>query len=157
MRPSDIHYTQDSISDKFKKRPNDISPVPLEVTFKELLHELLKECDIETIEVVYDEGAWWVIRGNRRLFLYQWLERVNILTEVDVIVRDLNDPKVEAEYREKKDTTSGGRSIRCRRGKLPGRLTEIYNKYKEENKIFGTLMREFLVESVESDDYMELY
>lgn len=147
MKPSSIRFTEDSIHDRFS---ND---VPLENTFVKLLYGSVQVIRLRKIEVVNDEGVWWAIEGNRLLFLFKWLEEVKALKEVEVIVRDLKNPKFNAVYREKKTTTSDGKSIVCGRGQLENKLTEIINEYQK----FTMLMKQFLVENLNSDDYMEHY
>lgn len=116
--------------------------------------------DLETIQVVYDEGVWWAITGNRRLYLFKKLEEVrkkilNIQVTITVEVKDLSDRKVMVDYRKKKDTESDGESIICRRGKLEDKLTEIIKEYIKDQREFTMSMEQCSVVSLDSDDYSD--
>ena len=65
LRPSDIRYTQDSIKQSFT------DGTPLEETFTALARGQLTVDQIVCIACVKLNGDYWVIHGNRRLYLYQ--------------------------------------------------------------------------------------
>ena len=64
LRPSDIRFTQDSIKQSFT------DGTPLKKTFTDLARGRITLDDIECIACVFN-GDYWVIHGNRRLYLYQ--------------------------------------------------------------------------------------
>jgi len=85
MRPSNIRFTQDSISDEFGD-----SCKTLVETFRELLYGDLDIDDIEQITVVKYQRQYWVVSGNRRLYIFQKLEEEDCLDTVPVTVKPIN-------------------------------------------------------------------
>ena len=65
LRPSDIRFTQDSIKQSFTDGTS------LKNTFIALVKGHLTVDQIECIACVKLNGHYWVIHGNRRLYLYQ--------------------------------------------------------------------------------------
>ena len=63
--PCDIRFRQDSISDQFRNGENLID------VFTDLVDGDLEVDDIDDITCVLWKNEYWVIHGNRRLFLYQ--------------------------------------------------------------------------------------
>ena len=63
--PSDIRFRQSSISDHFRNGENLIN------VFTDLVNGDLEIDDIDDITCVLWNSEYWVIHGNRRLFLYQ--------------------------------------------------------------------------------------
>lgn len=110
MSPRDILFTQDSIKCTFTD-----DRTTLEQTFRQQLNGESTVADIEPIEVVEDEdGRWWAISGNRRLFIYKILERFDIIGEICVKILDINDDVTRRLFRKRHTTTTGGTSIRVR-------------------------------------------
>lgn len=69
MYPSNIRFTHDSVQSNF----SDGHSIP--ETFRQILWKKLTVEDLPLIEVMKYGGEWCVVRGNRRLFLFQELEK----------------------------------------------------------------------------------
>lgn len=78
MRPSHLRFTHDSVGNTFSDGNR------LEDTFRELLYE---ECRVPPLVTMRYDNEWFVVRGNRRLYLLQKLEEVGKLTKVEVVIR----------------------------------------------------------------------
>lgn len=78
MRPSDIRFTHDSIQYKFTDGRT------LTETFRQLLRKVTPIENIPKMEVMPNKGKWFVVRGNRRLFVYKELEKRNQIEKVQV-------------------------------------------------------------------------
>lgn len=78
MRPSDLRYTHDSIGSTFTNGTG------LEETFEELLYDNLSIIDMPNMVAMYFNGDLYVVRGNRRLFIYQALEDAGKISRVNV-------------------------------------------------------------------------
>ena len=65
LKPSQIRFTQDSIADHFS------DGTMLVDTFTELVTGQKTVDDIETIGCMQYKGKYWVVYGNRRLFLFK--------------------------------------------------------------------------------------
>lgn len=89
LRPSDILFSQDSISDKFT---NETFSLP--ETFQELLKGRKTPDDIRPMKVVRWKENWWALTGNRRLYLYRVLERLSIFPTMPVIEERASDPRI---------------------------------------------------------------
>jgi hypothetical protein len=125
MSASDILYSQDSIKCRFT------DGTTLEGTFRRLLNEELRAKDIEPIDVVKDDGGrWWVLRGNRRLFLYKILEQFYLIHEIPVRVID---NVTQGSVRERFTTNTEGMSIRVRgRPQMAATLEKLCREYKDD-------------------------
>ncbi|VDI59737.1 Hypothetical predicted protein [Mytilus galloprovincialis] len=74
------------------------------------------------------EGSWYVVRGNRRLYLYQLLERNGKLQFVKVIQQNFDNNVFKKQFTSK----NNGRSIRLRGDrKMKRRLNEIIGDNSE--------------------------
>jgi hypothetical protein len=128
ISPSDILYSQDSISYRFTDGKT------LEETFRLLLNEKLAADDIEPIDVVKDDsGRWWALHGNRRLFLYKMLKRFGLIDLIPV----RNNGDVSQQFvREKFSTKTEGMSIRVREDvnnpQLEATLETLSEEYQGE-------------------------
>jgi len=78
LDPINIRFTQDSIGGQFTDGRK------LEDTFKELLYGRLSVDEIESIEVINQDSSWWATMGNRRLYIYQKLRRLGIISSIPV-------------------------------------------------------------------------
>ena len=92
LRPSDIRFTQDSIGSRF----TDGSYISN--TFHDLLFGLKSTDDIDDIEVVQQDGVWWAITGNRRLYVYRRLQDLGVVTTIPVRVRSLSEHGFETSW-----------------------------------------------------------
>lgn len=82
LAPSEIHYSQDSISNRFGKSTEHAG-----VLIGETLDKLLTgECgifDINTIQIVHRNGIYITV-DNRRLWIFKKLEEMGECTEIPV-------------------------------------------------------------------------
>lgn len=104
MRPSSLRFTHDSISTSFQDGHT------LEETLRMVLNGEIPVQRIPPLVVMYQYGVWYVVRGNRRLYLYQLLEKHGKLYQVPVLKKNF-DPYV---FSQQNTTTNGGRSVRIR-------------------------------------------
>ena len=65
LRPSDIRFTQDSIKESFTDGR------PLKETFTALAQGWLTVDQITRVACVKFSDQYWIIHGNRRLYLYK--------------------------------------------------------------------------------------
>jgi len=133
MTPSDIRFTHNSISDEFGRG----CCRSLAETFQDLLYGDIDIDDLEQITVVYYDYAYWVVSGNRRLYIYQKLEEVGRLTTVPVTVKPINFYK----FNKMKTTNNEGMSVRIRSDShaaygdtLDEQLDRIVRKWKRQRR-----------------------
>uniref|UniRef100_K1Q100 Uncharacterized protein n=1 Tax=Magallana gigas TaxID=29159 RepID=K1Q100_MAGGI len=107
MHPSDIRFTHDSIESYF----SDGYSIP--ETFRQILWGKITPEDLPLIEIMKYEGQWFVIRGNRRLFLFQQLaKRVkSIIVDYWPVVAILAYMYLVVQSRDRKDSRSVRRMI----------------------------------------------
>ncbi|KAH3858255.1 hypothetical protein DPMN_100875 [Dreissena polymorpha] len=74
LRPSDIHYSQDSINNYFDSKCNHSG-----VLIGKTLDDICEGSDIPKITVVKRNGKW--VTANNRLL---WLEKLGKCTHIDV-------------------------------------------------------------------------
>jgi len=110
MQPSDIRFTESSIFTRFSVNGE---PVYLEETFRELLNGSCTVDGIAYIEVVFVNGLWWVLYGNKRLFLYKKLQRLGIVTTIPVIVQPWGSFQVQERFGKRYTTQCNGLHIQC--------------------------------------------
>lgn len=110
LKPSEIRYTQDSISSRFSK-----SKKTLQETLQSLLRKGIPKRDVPMIRVVQRNGKWWSF-DNRRLWVFKELEKEGgcKIIKVEVVPIDEN------EWRKKFTTQNDGTSVRIR-----GRLISV--------------------------------
>ena len=92
LAPSSIRFTQDSISEQFGRDSGET----LEETFRQLVYgetSVEAEPDLH-LGVVCLDGVYWVISGNRRLYLYRRLEQKGLMDTVPVVVQPVNHLRV---------------------------------------------------------------
>ncbi|KAH3896178.1 uncharacterized protein LOC127864355 [Dreissena polymorpha] len=82
LRPSDIHYSQDSINNTFDARCKH-SGVSIGQTLDDILEGRTNKNNIPIITVVEWNGKW-VTADNRRLWVFRELERLGKCTYIDV-------------------------------------------------------------------------
>ncbi|XP_069104093.1 uncharacterized protein [Argopecten irradians] len=85
MRPSDLRFTHDSVSCRFSDGHT------LEDTFKKLLNGDLQHYQLRPLVAMSHMGHWFVVRGNRRLYLYKKLEEIGKIDEVKVVTQNFDD------------------------------------------------------------------
>ncbi|XP_062601389.1 uncharacterized protein LOC134263090 [Saccostrea cucullata] len=121
MRPSQIRYTHDSIQANFR------NGTPMEETFRQLVFQKIQVDSLPMIEVTQHNGYWYVVRGNRRLFLLKKLERLGRVTTVQMV----NKPFDSDVFNRQNTTRNMGLSIRIRGDPdLEQKLNQIWNEYQ---------------------------
>lgn len=115
LAPSEIHYSQDSISNRFGKSTQH-SGVLIGETLDKILTGDCSIFDINTIQVVRRNGVY-VTADNRRLWIFKKLEEMGECTEIPVHMTHYINPL--------KNVT--GSSIRVR-GNPGGHLWRTWNE-----------------------------
>ena len=64
MRPSQLRFTHDSITSQFQDGHS------LDETLRQVLDGAIPVSRIPPLVVMNFQGEWFVVRGNRRLYLY---------------------------------------------------------------------------------------
>ncbi|KAH3729998.1 uncharacterized protein LOC127852950 [Dreissena polymorpha] len=105
LRPSDIHYSQDSINNTFDARCKH-SGVSIGQTLDDILEGRTNMNSIPIITVVERKGKW-VTADNRRLWVFRELEWLGKCIYIDVY----EDYFIPAE---KLTSTNGGITVRVR-------------------------------------------
>lgn len=91
------------------------------------------------MEVMKYEGEWFVVRGNRRLFLFQELEKRGYLKQVRVQTRNFNPDLFNKQY----TSPNRGTSVRIRSGygqdsAVRTELDQIWSEYQSCKFFFMT-------------------
>lgn len=86
LAPSEIYYSQDSISNRFGKS-TEHAGVLIGETLDDILSGNCSIDDIGTIEVVYRYGDY-ISADNRRLWIFKKLEELGECTEIPVTIAD---------------------------------------------------------------------
>jgi len=90
--PSELRFTHDSISYRFHDGHS------LEETFQKLMDGELQLSDLPPLEVMEYRGYWFVVRGNRRLYLCQKLENAGYIQTVKVVKRSFDDKVFQRQF-----------------------------------------------------------
>lgn len=133
MYPSEIRFTHDSIQSNFR----DGRSIP--VTFRQILMKNIAVESLPLMEVMKYEGEWFVVRGNRRLFLFQELEKRSYLKQVRVQTRNFNPDLFNKQY----TSPNRGKSVRIRSGygqdsAVRTELDQIWSEYQSCKFFFMT-------------------
>ncbi|XP_060084071.1 uncharacterized protein LOC132563327 isoform X2 [Ylistrum balloti] len=106
MRPSELRFTHDSVSCKFSDGHT------LDETFRQLLNDEVRivRGEIPPLVAMNYCGHWFVVRGNRRLYLLQKLEEIGKLQRVQVVKREFEENVFNKQF----STKNMGHSIRIR-------------------------------------------
>lgn len=104
MYPSEIRFTHDSIQSNFR----DGRSIP--DTFRQILMKNIAVESLPLMEVMKYEGEWFVVRGNRRLFLFQELEKRGYLKQVRVQTRNFNPDLFNKQYTSPNRGVAGARN-----------------------------------------------
>ncbi|KAH3896168.1 uncharacterized protein LOC127864356 [Dreissena polymorpha] len=126
LRPSDIHYSQDSINNYFDSKCNH-SGVLIGQTLDDICDGRTNINSIPRITVVNRNGKW-VTADNRRLWLFRQLERLGKCTNINVY-EGYSIPAA------KLTSTNGGVTVYVRRspgGNWHSRSASFYN----DNSVF---------------------
>lgn len=115
--PSEIRYSQDTISHEFSNGTS------LTSTFARLISGKEKVTDLPAIKCVCRNGKWYAgSRGNRRLFLYKKLEEAGTLKTISVMRYHNEDRNFT--------TTGSGLNVRCLRSSMESEIDEIISQWK---------------------------
>lgn len=133
MYPSEIRFTHDSIQSNFR----DGRSIP--DTFRQILMKNIAVESLPLMEVMKYEGEWFVVRGNRRLFLFQELEKRGYLKQVRVQTRNFNPDLFNKQY----TSPNRGTSVRIRSGygqdsAVRTELDQIWSEYQSCKFFFMT-------------------
>lgn len=133
MYPSEIRFTHDSIQSNFR----DGRSIP--VTFRQILMKNIAVESLPLMEVMKYEGEWFVVRGNRRLFLFQELEKRGYLKQMRVQTRNFNPDLFNKQY----TSPNRGTSVRIRSGygqdsAVRTELDQIWSEYQSCKFFFMT-------------------
>src|SRR6218665_2837461 len=122
LSPSDIRYSQDSISNKFSDGNL------LTSTFAKLISGQLSVTSLPTLECVSKDGYWYAASGNRRLFLYKKLQEAGALSSITVL-------KKHSFGRRNFTTKCSGVYVRCRGSMLEYDIKEIIAQWKRGENV----------------------
>lgn len=127
MRPRDIKFSQSSISGSFSRK------ISLKQTFQQLMDGEVTPETMEVMKVVFLNGEFWALTGNRRLFLFKHLEEMGVIQSIPVEVKDLSDKGVDREFRLRHTTENGGISVKIRKAEVRDELLPFINAAKRGN------------------------
>lgn len=127
MYPFEIRFTHDSIQSNF----SDGYSIP--ETFRQILWKKITAEDLPLIEVMKYEGSWFVVQGNRRLFLFQELQRRCILSKVKVQPRKFDLLTFKEQY---KSSNEGKNTLirDFRHHAMKQELDEIWFEYEKDKE-----------------------
>ena len=118
LRPSEIRFSQDSISNKFDN-PN----VFIGDTLDDLIKGQIRIADIPKISVKLNVDGNWVSADNRRLWVFKQLEEFGKCETIQVIETKRIPPF-------KNSSKNDGLSVKIRGGGNPGgEAYQVYEKY----------------------------
>ncbi|XP_041354293.1 uncharacterized protein LOC121372096 [Gigantopelta aegis] len=104
VRPSQLRFTHDSIGYKFR------GGYTLENSLRDLLNNKINVQSLPRMEVMHHDGHLYVVRGNRRLYLLQKLEKFGLVNEITVYVRRFDSTLFDKQH----TTDCGGAYVRIR-------------------------------------------
>ncbi|CAG2219457.1 unnamed protein product [Mytilus edulis] len=111
LRPSEIYFTQSSISSIFGRRTSHRSK-EIGDTLDDLAEGRISIRSIPKISVMKENGKWWTA-DNRRLWIFRYLEKLKKCTEIPVAIIFSIDSR-------KRSSTNGGTDVSICRGRSPG-------------------------------------
>ncbi|KAK3584693.1 hypothetical protein CHS0354_021362 [Potamilus streckersoni] len=119
MRPSQIRYTNDIIFAHFQ------DGTPMFATFKDILfgRVQIKYGGVPPIEVMKNENLYWVVNGNRRLYVFKNLEKCGAITFMPVLERRFDTVEIDKHF----STRNMGRSVAV--------LNDIHIEKKMEEQV----------------------
>ncbi|KAL3847861.1 hypothetical protein ACJMK2_018844 [Sinanodonta woodiana] len=119
MRPSQIRYTNDIIFAHFQ------DGTPMFATFKDILfgRVQIKYGGVPPIEVMKNENLYWVVNGNRRLYVFKNLEKCGAITMMPVLERRYDTVEIDKHF----STRNMGRSVAV--------LNDIHIEKKMEEQV----------------------
>ncbi|KAK3584694.1 hypothetical protein CHS0354_021363 [Potamilus streckersoni] len=119
MRPSQIRYTNDLILAHFQ------DGTPIFATFKDILfgRVQIKQGGVPPIEVMKNENLYWVVNGNRRLYVFKNLEKCGAISLMPVLERRYDTVEIDKHF----STRNSGRSVAV--------LNDIHIEKKMEEQV----------------------
>ena len=132
-KPSEIRFTHGVIEQRFS------DGTPLEETFRKILNGeiLMNAKTMPPLVVMYYGGYWYVIKGNRRLYLLRKLEQLGIISNIKVVRQPFDGFLLERNY----TTTNAGMSATVKgRPKFDGRLNRIFKEWRDQSMLFCCLV-----------------
>ncbi|KAL3847956.1 hypothetical protein ACJMK2_018845 [Sinanodonta woodiana] len=119
MRPSQIRYTNDIIVAHFQ------DGTPIFSTFKDILfgRVQVKQGGVPPIEVMKNENLYWVVNGNRRLYVLKNLEKCGAISMMPVLERRYDTVEMDKHF----STRNMGRSVAV--------LNDIHIEKKMEEQV----------------------
>lgn len=123
LRPSEIYFTQSSISSIFGRRTRHRSK-GIGDTLDDLAEGRISIGSIPKMSVMKEDGKWWTA-DNRRLWIFRHLEKLQKCTEIPVNITYSIDSR-------KRSSTNGGTDVSIYRGYSPG---GIWHRKVESIKI----------------------
>ncbi|VDI68602.1 Hypothetical predicted protein [Mytilus galloprovincialis] len=111
LRPSEIYFTQASISSNFGRCTRHANTTIGE-TLDDLAEGRINIGSIPNISVMKENGKWWTA-DNRRLWIFRHLEKLRKCTEISVYITYSIDSR-------KRSSTNGGTDVHILKGKNPG-------------------------------------
>jgi hypothetical protein len=102
----------------------------------------LEEKDWDELKKPRRSPAWWALTGNRRLYLYQELERLGVISDIQVKEVSLHDKQVKRAFIDRLSTRCDGVAIVCRQPQLKNKIRRIFEEWRNEMRKRGNLERE---------------
>lgn len=113
--PSEIRYSQDSISSRFRDGHR------LSYTFAELLYGRISVFSLGSMECLQKDGHWWAVSGNRRLYVFKKLQEAGKISTISFC---------PAFASRSMTTNSSGLSVRIRGGSTESEIQNIIYRSK---------------------------
>ncbi|KAL3848439.1 hypothetical protein ACJMK2_019296 [Sinanodonta woodiana] len=104
MRPSQLRFTHDSISCRFKDGGT------MEEMFRQLLNGEISLKKIRSLVAMEFQGYWFVVRGNRRLYVMKKLEEIGKISTVSVLKQTFDQQVFNKQF----STRNMGLSLKVR-------------------------------------------
>lgn len=122
MRPSQLRYTHDSVSNTFRDGN------AMETTFLSLLNGILDIDDLQCLVAMSYNQKWFVVRGNRRLYVYKKLEDIGKCSTVTVDKQRFEEILFDRQF----TTKNMGLTIRVRGGRnMELILNQLANNWRD--------------------------
>ena len=128
--PSELRYTQNSIKHSFSNGVN------LENSLWRLLRNVNEvQSRIENVPkmrvVEYETGVYYVVSGNRRLYLFQKMESAGIIKDVEVIAVPIDTTRFARQH----TTACEGKYVKVRGCRnMDARLSHVVQKYEQKKR-----------------------
>lgn len=147
MSPKEIRFSHDKIHATFRDGRTILQ------TYQEFLFDEKKADELETIiDVVRErDGIHRILKGNRRLFLFQELQENGFLDQIPVRIRSA-DSYTKKQFDKKNTTKNDGMTIEIRdEPRLKEQLKQLSDKFKNEQLSLQTVVRDVVMFCEDSD------